>query len=71
MIVIQEPPVQFQQNAMCNQTVSLTTCCCCNQGESSLSVKFDKNIFYSNEQALADVLVNNSKSKLRISEVEF
>ena len=41
------------------------------KGSASLSVNFDKNVFYSNEIANADVMVDNSKSQLKINEVEF
>ena len=49
----------------------MTTCCCCDKGSSGLEVRFDKNVFYSNEIASADVTVDNSKSQLPITEVEF
>jgi len=31
-LILHEPPVQFQENAMSEQTINLTTCCCCNKG---------------------------------------
>jgi hypothetical protein len=71
MLVIHEPPVPFAQNAQSKQQVALTTCCCCDKGTSGLEVRFDKNVFYSNEVACADVAVDNSKSQLPITEVEF
>lgn len=70
-IVVHEPPVAFQENSQSCQNVHLKTCCCQEQGESKLSVAFNKNVFFSNEQAFADVTVDNSQSKLNVKEVEF
>ena len=65
-LVIHEPPVQYQQNTGANVTKEITTCCCCDQGKSSLGVTFQKNIFYNNEVAWANVGVDNSNCELDI-----
>ena len=81
MLVIHEPPVQFQANSTLKHTARLTSCCCnsciancccCGpEGTTDLTVNFDKNVFYSNEVANAVVAVDNTNQHLRIREVEF
>lgn len=71
MIVLHEPPVAFNAAASAQQKVGITTCCCCDKGHAALNVLFNKNVFYSNESATADVSVDNHECKLKITEVEF
>lgn len=71
MLIIHEQPVQFLENREDKQTINIKTCCCLNKGETSITVNFSKNIFFSDETASADIQVDNSKCLLRINEVEF
>ena len=41
------------------------------QGKTQMAVRFDKNVFFSNEVANADVTVDNHQCKLRITSVDF
>lgn len=54
----------------CNECI-VSNKCCGSTTATELIVSFDKNIFYSNEQANALVTVNNSKCKLTIKKIEF
>jgi hypothetical protein len=71
MLVLHEPPVAFKQDEQHRQTVGITTCCCFDQGKTGLLVQFDKNVFFSNEIAKANVSVDNRECNLKISEIEF
>ena len=85
MLVVHEPPVVFQAEQTLQQHVNLVTCCCggciadwccvcpgcCGKGATGMMVKFEKNIFYSNEVANSLVSVDNSKMNMQITEVEF
>ena len=60
LLTIHEPPVEFRPDEYQIQTVNLTEWCCLDKGRCTLETKFNKNIFYSNETALADIRVDNS-----------
>ena len=59
-MIIQEPPVEFKPDHYLTESKKIAECCCMAKGTCGLEVKFNKNIFYSNETALADVRVDNS-----------
>jgi hypothetical protein len=71
ILTIHEPPVAFTPDAYLQQTADIATCCCMAKGTCGLEVKFNKNVFYSNETAFADVRVDNSKCLLNVNTVEF
>jgi len=60
-LTIHEPPVAFTPDAYLQQTKDIAECCCMAKGSCGLEVKFNKNVFYSNETAFADVRVDNSQ----------
>jgi hypothetical protein len=60
LLTIHEAPVEFKPEEYQVQTVSLTEWCCMAKGTCTLETKFNKNIFYANETAVADVRVDNS-----------
>lgn len=71
MIVVHEPPVQFQTNTGISDTKPITVWCTQDKGPTTLTVNFQKNVFYGNEMAVANVQVDNSKCDSRITEIEF
>lgn len=56
---------------MLENTCSVTTWCCQDQGIASVRAQFEKNVFFANEVARALVKTDNSKCQLRIQHVEF
>ena len=50
---------------------NVTTCGCCGNGALELMAKFNKNVFFSNEIATVDIVVNNKDGIFPVSEVKF
>ena len=71
MLVIHQPPVPFQQDSVLQNTSSVTTWCCVEQGSAVVKAQFEKNVFFANEIANALVTTDNSKCNLRVQHVEF
>ena len=71
LLVVHEPPVEFLADHANTHTTNLSTWFCRQKGKGSISAQFQKNVFYSNEVAWANVSVNNAESQLDITEVEF
>lgn len=71
LLVLHEPPVEFQQNALQLKDFPIATCCCCAQGNARIQVQFSKNVFFTNEQAFANVTVDNSQCNLPINQISF
>ena len=69
--MIHERPVEFRENNVFDQVVAISTCCCQDQGKTQMTVRFDKNVFFSNEICNADVTIDNRLCKLRITSVDF
>ena len=59
-LIIHEQPKAFIENFQVNDEVDLIQCCCIPQGKGSLSVKFNKNTFFSNENIIAEITSDNS-----------
>ena len=68
MLLVHEPPVPFVEGAMEKQTVNLTNCCS-SKGRATMGVRFNKNVFYSNEMAIADLSVDNSQAQVAAIEI--
>ena len=70
-LIVHERPVDFQADKVEIQNKPITTWCCAGQGNSELSVQFQKNVFFANEVAQALVGVDNSKCQLDIESIHF
>lgn len=57
-LALHEPPVKYLENAQRESRHELSTCCCQKHGYGGIQVKFNKNVFFSNEQALALVTID-------------
>lgn len=68
---IREKPVAFAANAVQSETSNVKTWCCCDQGTSSMSSVFNKNVFMPNELAEGKVVVDNSNCQLNVTRVNF
>ena len=71
MILVQEPPVEFIPGGGGKWEGEVSAYCGSKKGKTTLHVQFDKNVFYSNEVAHANIVVDNSKCEMGIKEVEF
>jgi len=66
--------VEFIADKYSSDSKQMSECYCIipiQRGISKVNVKFIINVFYSNELAYAEVLVDNSKCELDVEEVEF
>ena len=70
MLLIHEPPVALVEGAQNQQTVALTNCCS-NKGSATLGVRFNKNVFFANETAIADLSVTNANAQVGVVAIEF
>ena len=70
MLVIQEQPVEFKEGDIQSKSLAVMSCCC-SSGSTNMEVKFNKNIFFSNETAEATIKLDNRLCTLKIMEVEF
>lgn len=71
MLVVHEPPVPFEAEAWKQHSVNLMSYCCCDKGFATMQSRFNKNVFYSNEIAMADIALDNSKAQVNATEMEF
>lgn len=55
VILIREKTMEFKTGEHKAMTSNIKTCCCIQQGESSMWVTFDKNIYTPKEVAIAKV----------------
>ena len=71
MILVHEPPVAFVAGGGGKWEGEVSAYCGSKKGKTTLNVQFDKNVFYNNEIAQANISVDNSKCEMNIKEVEF
>ena len=69
VLVVREPAVQFKAGEEQKERSNIKTCCCIDQGHSTMWSTFDKNIFTPHETAHATVNVDNSECSLKVTEV--
>ena len=51
--------------------MDIESCLCVNKGPATIKATFDKNVFYANETAWANVTVDNSKCNEKVQYVDF
>lgn len=71
MIMVHQPPVAFVQDQIHAANKVINSWCCIGKGKSAVQAKFNKNVFYNNEWAGADITVNNSECDLPVKQIEF
>jgi hypothetical protein len=68
MLLIQEPPVPFNPDIFVNQKIMAKSCCCAN-GEAQLETRFNKNVFFSNEQIHASIKIDMTTCKSALEKI--
>jgi hypothetical protein len=74
LLIIHGKPVSFVQDKYDEHNVNISECLCVipvDRGWCKLQVRFQKNVFFANEKAYCEVLVDNSKCDQKIEEIEF
>jgi len=71
VLIIREPPVSFKAGERQQEVSQITTCCCMDQGTSTMASEFEKNVFLPNETVRGFVIVDNSHCQIRCSNVHF
>lgn len=71
VLVIREKPVDFEANEQLKEKSEIKTWCCIDQGKSKLKSTFEKNVYQPDEEAVAEVKVDNEECKLDVSKVSF
>lgn len=69
VLTIREPAVAYKEGEEQKERSNIKTCCCIDQGHSTMWSTFNKNIFTPHEVAHATVNVDNSECKLKVTEV--
>jgi hypothetical protein len=70
-LVIREKPVNLVTGDAQEETSHIKTWCCIDQGRSTMSSVFNKNVFLPNEMAQGHVRVNNEHCQLNAHRVSF
>ena len=71
VMIIREKPVNMVVGEAQSETSHIKTWCCVDQGQSTLSSVFAKNVFLPNEIAEGHVKVNNEQCQLNAHRVSF
>lgn len=69
--IVREHPLPFKEGESDTCTKPISTCCCLAKGESTLTTKFGKNIYYPNERIEGHIAVNNEHCQIDCSNVHF
>lgn len=71
VLIIREKPVALREGDQQSETSHIKTWCCVDQGHSTMSSVFNKNVFLPNEHCEGSIKVNNEECKLAVSSVQF
>lgn len=71
VLIIREKPVELRIGDAQSETSNIKTWCCCDQGTSTMSSVFNKNVFMPNEIAAGEIKINNEHCQLGVSRVSF
>lgn len=66
--------MEFVQGQFTEKSADISECFCCipvGRGQTKIQVRFDKNVFFANERAHAEVVCDNSKCELAVKCIEF
>jgi hypothetical protein len=70
-LVVHEPPVEMKMNTLEERAFPVTTCCCMSQGHCTIKASFNKNVFLTNETAMAAIELKNVQCDLKINNLIF
>ena len=71
VLIIRERPVNLVVGEAQSETSNIKTWCCIDQGTSTMSSVFNKNVFMPNEVAEGQVRINNEHCGLNAHRVSF
>ena len=71
VLIIRERPVALVTGEAQSETSHIKTWCCIDQGTSTMSSVFEKNVFLPNEQARGTIKINNEHCQLNAHRVSF
>ena len=65
LLLLQEKPVAFNSDIITDQRF-LAHSCCCERGEAIVKTKFNKNVFFANEQIQATLSIDMTNVKIAL-----
>ncbi len=71
VLMIREKPVSLKTDETISETSEIKTWCCCSQGTSSMTAKFNKNVFTPQEDAEGEIKIDNEHCNIGVSKVKF